>query len=195
MLNRALALRRAGILAVLGIVAVLLVLGGKAAGEADKEEKIEKAIVVLHPVGDSKVHGSLTFAQKDGAIEISGEVTGLSPGQHAFHVHEFGDCSSLDAGSAGGHFNPTNMPHGGPTDAKRHVGDLGNIEADKNGKAVVKMTDKVIQLQGPSSIVGRSVIIHAGVDDLKTQPTGNAGARAACGVIGIANPKPPAPKK
>ena len=160
---------------------------------ADKEKMATgptKAIVTIHPAGKSKVHGIITFTQKDGYIEIAGEVTGLTPGLHGFHVHEFGDCSMPDALCAGGHFNPTGAPHGAPDSAKRHVGDLGNIKAGDDGKAVVSMKDKVIALHGTNSIIGRGIIIHAKADDLKTQPTGDAGARVGCGVIGIANPKP-----
>lgn len=148
-----------------------------------------KAVVVLNPVGSSKVKGKITFTQMGKIVEIRGEVTGLTPGLHGFHVHEFGDCSDHEGKCAGGHFNPTHMPHGGPDDDKRHVGDLGNIKADDSGTARVSMKDSVIQLHGPHSIVGRSIIVHADADDHKTQPTGNAGARVACGIIGYADPK------
>jgi Cu-Zn family superoxide dismutase len=131
-----------------------------------------KAVAVLIPLGDSKVSGTITFTKKPGHVEIAGEINGLTPGEHAFHVHEFGDASSKDGMSAGGHFNPDKHPHGGPDSAARHVGDLGNITADENGKVTL--------------IIGRSLIIHAKADDLKTQPTGNAGGRVACGVIGVA---------
>ena len=95
-----------------------------------------------------------------------------------------------DGKCAGGHFNPTGMPHGGPDDAKRHVGDLGNIKADDSGKATYKRVDKLISLNGSNSIIGRSVIVHAKADDFKTQqPPGNAGDRIGCGTIGIADPK------
>jgi Cu-Zn family superoxide dismutase len=116
-------------------------------------------------------------------------VTGLTPGAHGFHVHEFGDCSMADGTCAGAHFNPTGAPHGGPDDARRHAGDLGNVKADESGKAIYKRVDKMLALNGPSSIIGRSIIVHAAPDDLKTQPSGNAGARVGCGVIGIADPK------
>ena len=131
-----------------------------------------EAVAMLHATGNSGVHGVVRFSQKDGFVQITGQVVGLTPGLHGFHVHEYGDCSALDAGSAGGHFNPTNMPHGGPDDKKRHVGDLGNIKADAKGRATINMQDKVIQLRGPYSIVGRSLIVHAKADDLKTQPHG-----------------------
>jgi len=166
-------------------------------GAKDAEQNAsdtQRAIAVLHPADNSKVSGTIYFTQKDGNVEISGEVTGFSPGLHGFHIHEYGDCSAMDASSAGGHFNPTHMPHAGADSAHRHAGDLGNVKADESGKAVVRMTDKMIQLHGPNSIIGRSVIVHAGTDDLKTQPSGNSGARVACGVIGIANPES-APKE
>ncbi|HLN28662.1 MAG TPA: superoxide dismutase family protein [Gemmataceae bacterium] len=147
-----------------------------------------KAVAVLHPKSDSKVTGKVVFKEEEGYVTITGEITGLTPGEHAFHVHEFGDCSSPDAMSAGGHFNPDKKPHGGPHAAERHVGDLGNIKADNEGKVVLNIKDEVIKLHGPHSIIGRSLIVHGGVDDLKSQPAGNAGPRVACGVIGIAKP-------
>ena len=151
----------------------------------DKADAPKKAVCVLSPTKGSTVQGVITFAQRDGAIEVAGEITGLTPGAHGFHVHEFGDCSSPDAMSTGGHFNPDKEKHGGPHDAMRHVGDLGNIQADASGKAVVHITDKLMQLSGPHSIIGRGLIVHAKADDLKTQPTGDAGGRVACGVIGV----------
>jgi Cu-Zn family superoxide dismutase len=144
---------------------------------------VVKAMATMEPTKGSKVKGTVTF-QKDGdAVKIMVALEGLSPGKHGFHVHEKGDCSAPDGSSAGGHYNPTDQPHGAPSDEKRHVGDLGNVVADENGKVDVTFTDKVISLDGPYSIVGKSVIVHEGEDDLKSQPSGNAGPRAACGVI------------
>ena len=148
----------------------------------------KKAIAVLQGLGGSQVKGTVTFTQEPTHIKISGEITGLTPGEHAFHVHEFGDCSSADGTSAGAHFNPDMTMHGGPHDKNRHVGDLGNLTADENGKATVNLEDKVIALFGPRAIVGRSLIVHEKADDLKSEPAGNAGARIACAVIGIAKP-------
>jgi Cu-Zn family superoxide dismutase len=88
--------------------------------------------------------------------------------------------------SAGGHFNPEGKSHGAPMDMSRHMGDMGNLEADESGKAHLEYVDATLQLNGPDSILGRSLIIHKNEDDLKTQPTGNAGPRVACGVIGTA---------
>ena len=146
----------------------------------------KEAICVLSPTKGSNVAGTVKFTKKGDAVEITGEITGLTPGKHGFHVHEFGDLSS-DAGLAtGGHFNPDKEKHGGPHAAERHVGDLGNITADASGKVTLHMTDKLIHLQGKHSIVGRGLIVHAKADDFMTQPTGDAGGRVAQGVIGVA---------
>jgi Cu-Zn family superoxide dismutase len=150
---------------------------------------VTKAVCVVHPLGDNKVSGKVTFTETAGGVEVVADLTGLPPGEHGFHVHQFGDCSMADGICAGGHFNPTNMPHGGPDDAQRHVGDLGNVTADASGNAHYQRVDKVIRLNGPHSVIGLSIIVHADPDDLTSQPTGNAGARVGCGVIGIADPK------
>jgi superoxide dismutase, Cu-Zn family len=148
---------------------------------------IEKAVAVIYPASGSSVHGLVTFTQSMSGIKVVADIEGLTPGKHGFHIHEYGDCSSPDAVSAGGHFNPDNMQHGGPMTAQRHVGDLGNIQADDKGKAHFELTDKDIAFSGPHSIIGRAVVIHSNEDDLKTAPAGNAGPRIACGVIGISH--------
>lgn len=147
-----------------------------------------KAIAVLHPTKDNKVEGTVTFTRTEDEIKVVADVTGLTPGKHGFHIHEFGDCSSPDGKAAGGHFNPTKAPHAGHDAAQRHVGDLGNIEADSAGKAHLELTDKLMTMSGENSIIGHGLIVHEKADDLKTQPTGDAGGRLACGVIGIAKP-------
>jgi len=161
-----------------------------AAEHAGMSSKVTYAIAMIEGLGDHKVKGKVTFTQKGDGVEIVGEFTGLQPGKHGFHVHEFGDCSMADGKCAGGHFNPEGMPHAGPEDAKRHVGDLGNLEADGQGHASYQRTDSMIKLSGPHSIIGRALIVHAKPDDFKTQqPPGNAGDRIGCGVIGIGDPK------
>ncbi len=150
-----------------------------------QRSEITGAIAVLQPVGGSTVSGEIRFIQEGTSVKIEGTVTGLTPGKHGFHIHQYGDCSAADGSSAGGHYNPTNQPHGGPADKLRHVGDLGNIVADNTGTATIDMMDDVITLNGPFSIIGRAVVVHAGADDLTSQPSGAAGPRAACGVIGI----------
>jgi Cu-Zn family superoxide dismutase len=173
-------------------LALLLPIVWFSAADAEQQDKmkegVHKAVCVLHSTKGHEAHGTIWFTQKGNEVEIHGEIMGLKPGMHAFHVHEFGDCSSPDAMSAGAHFNPEGAPHGGPHTAKRHVGDLGNIKADGTGKASVQIQDAAIKLSGPHSILGRSLIVHADPDDFKSQPAGNAGARVGCGVIGVAKP-------
>ena len=148
--------------------------------------RAEKAVAVLHSASGSKVTGTVTFTKTDDGVRVVADVEGLTPGDHGFHIHEFGDCSAADATSAGGHFNPGKHPHAGPDMPMRHEGDLGNLTADAAGKAHYERVDKDLNLTGDDSIIGRSVIAHEKMDDLKTQPTGNAGARVACGVVGVA---------
>ncbi|VDK49218.1 unnamed protein product [Anisakis simplex] len=137
---------------------------------------------------------------------VKGKITGLSPGLHGFHVHQYGDTTN-GCISAGPHFNPFNKTHAGPEveDATRHVGDLGNVKADANGVAEFEIVDKLVQaislsiwqIHGANSVIGRSLVVHVGEDDLgkgtgdkkeESLKTGNAGARAACGVIAVAAP-------
>lgn len=142
-----------------------------------------KAVCELVPVGDSKVTGMIYFTKEGDQVHVKGEIKGLKPGKHGFHVHEKGDLSDKESGkSTGGHFNPADKPHGRPADSDRHVGDLGNIEANAEGVAQVDIVDNVIQLQGDHSILERSIVVHAGEDQF-TQPTGDAGARVAFGKI------------
>lgn len=165
------------------LVAITLVF---TCGSAFAEEPT-KAIAVLHSASGSKVTGTVTFTRNGDTVQVVADITGLTPGKHAFHIHEFGDCSAADATSAGSHFNPMKKPHGAPDAAERHAGDLGNVEADANGKAHLELKDDMLKLSGENSILGRAVIVHEKVDDW-SQPTGNAGARVACGVIGVAKP-------
>ncbi len=167
-------------------------LNGAQEKHAEKEAmgKVTHAVCVLVPMSKSHVHGVLHFRQNGKGVEITGEITGLKPGEHGFHVHEFGDLTSADGMSTGGHFNPEHMKHGGPKSEMRHVGDLGNIVANEDGKATIKIHDSGVQLNGPHSVIGRAIVVHAGVDDLKSDPAGNAGARIGAGVIGIAKAGP-----
>lgn len=158
------------------------------AGKHTMAPRAQRALCVLTPTEGNTARGTVEFIQHEDHVEIIAEVTGLTPGKHGFHVHEWGDVNCMDGKCTGGHFNPTGAPHAGPDAAKRHVGDLGNIEADANGHGVYHRNDKVISLNGANSIVGRAIIVHAGEDDLKSQPTGDAGSRVAYGVIGIAPP-------
>jgi superoxide dismutase, Cu-Zn family len=154
--------------------------------ETARAARVQKAVAQVHALGAAKVSGTITFTTTDSGVQVEALLTGLKPGKHGFHIHEFGDCSAPDGTSAGGHFNPMAMPHGGPMAKERHMGDMGNLEANAEGKADIRYVDPAISLTGDHSILGRSVIVHTGEDDLKTQPTGNAGAREGCGIIGAA---------
>lgn len=144
------------------------------------------AMAELSPTVSNTVHGVVHFYETPKGVSVVAKFTGLTPGQHGFHIHESGDCSAPDAMTAGGHFNPTGMNHGGPNDAVRHAGDFGNITADASGNASFKTLDTHISFDGANSIIGRGVIVHAKPDDLTTQkPPGNAGARVACGAIKV----------
>ena len=148
---------------------------------------IQKAICVLYPTQGNTVSGTVTFTKVEGGIKVVADLQGFKgAGKHGFHIHDFGDCSAPDGTSAGGHFNPAMMSHGGPADKTRHEGDMGNIDADASGKAHLEYVDPMLTFDGPNSIIGRSIIVHQNEDDMKTQPTGNAGPRVACGVIGVA---------
>ncbi|MEZ6148215.1 MAG: superoxide dismutase family protein [Planctomycetaceae bacterium] len=142
-------------------------------------------IALMVPMEDSDVKGLLHLKKKDGYVHVTGEIMGLEPGQHGFHIHEYGDLSDRQGKSAGGHFNPDGHPHGGPDDEQRHVGDLGNITANEDGVARVDVKAEGLKLH---FVIGRSFVVHAKADDLKSQPSGDAGPRKAVGVIGIAKP-------
>jgi Cu-Zn family superoxide dismutase len=144
-----------------------------------------RATAQLQPTKGNKTFGEATFEQVGDKVRVAVFVQGLKPEQeHGLHIHEVGDCSSGDGMSAKGHFNPLGKPHGHPGSAERHAGDLPALKANKAGRANVQVDlDLITVTPGPASIVGRGLIVHAAPDDYKTQPTGNAGARIACGVI------------
>jgi Cu-Zn family superoxide dismutase len=124
------------------------------------------------------------FTQVGDAVEIEAEITGLTPGRHGLHIHEFGDCSAPDGDSAGPHFNPAGTPHGAPGAATPPAGDLGNLEADGSGRARLKLVSHAITLDGATNgVVGRSVIVNERPYDPRTAPAGNTVGRLGCGVI------------
>ena len=172
----------------LGIVVALLAVAGcdtmkntwsSVTGSGDK------ATAVLEPTAGNNVRGTINFRQHGNRVNVSGTVSGLKPNsQVGFHIHEAGDCSSGDGMSAKGHFNPQGKPHGSPDNPERHAGDMPMLKADGSGNASVDADLDIMTVDsGPTSIVGRGLIVHVQPDDYRTQPTGNAGARAACGVI------------
>jgi superoxide dismutase, Cu-Zn family len=150
-------------------------------------ELVKHAVVVLQSVGDNRADGTIYFDMTEQGLHVHGKVSGLSSGKHGFHVHQYGDLSDTEEGqSAGGHFDPHGKPHGARDAEERHIGDFGNIEAGEDGVANVDFTDPVATLSGEYSILGRSIVVHTGEDKF-TQPTGDAGPRAAFGVIGVRN--------
>lgn len=175
-------------LAVILGVWVAAVVGTVFAAGPESRPKVTRAVAVLHATQNSEVSGTVSFTQVSDGVQISATIHGMKPGKHGFHIHEWGDCSAPDATSAGGHYNPGNNPHAGPEQKQRHMGDMGNLEADSSGRADYDRLDSHLTLMGPNSIIGRAVVVHAGEDDLTSQPTGEAGGRLACGVIGIARP-------
>ncbi|MEZ4448011.1 MAG: superoxide dismutase family protein [Nannocystaceae bacterium] len=143
----------------------------------------EDAHAHLEPIDASGVEGDVRFTAVDGRVRIEGKVSGLAPGKHGFHIHEFGSCEGTGASAAGGHYNPEGSPHGAPWSSPRHAGDLGNIEADADGVAEVRIETDAISLgTGPRDVVGRSLIVHADLDHF-TQPTGDADGKVACAMI------------
>lgn len=162
----------------------LTALSSPAAFAAD----VAKAIAVITPTQGSKVSGKVTFTKEAGGVHITAEITGLEEGTHGFHIHEFGDISGPDGMTTGGHFNPHGKKHGAPDAAEHHAGDFGNLQADKAGNARIDLVMKDLAFEGPNGILGHAVVVHAKADDLKTQPSGDAGGRIAVGVIGIAKP-------
>ena len=145
-----------------------------------------QAVANLASASGSLVSGKLTLVPMGAGVHISGDIGGLQPGSsHGFHIHEKGDCSAVDASSAGGHFNPAMQPHGRAGHGAHHAGDSDNLIANASGVAHVDAQVDGVNLGGAAStdIVGRAIIVHAAQDDYSSQPAGNAGARVACGVI------------
>jgi len=166
------------------LISILAFLTASCSKESKKDVESEKYVCILNPTQGNNVNGKLSIWQKGSDLFIQGEITGLTPGKHGIHIHEKGDCSAPDASSAGGHFNPTSKQHG-IMGKDSHEGDLENVIADDKGIAKVdlKLDASYWMLTGPNSIAGRSIVVHAAEDDLKTQPSGNSGARVACGII------------
>jgi Cu-Zn family superoxide dismutase len=146
------------------------------------------AVAVIIPTEGNETSGIVTFVETKGGVQVSGTINNLTPGKHGFHIHQYGDVRQNNGKSAGGHFNPEGKSHAGRTDEMRHIGDLGNIEADANGTATFSYLDTALSFSGETSIIGRGLIVHAGEDDLQSQPTGAAGARVGMAVIGHSNP-------
>lgn len=155
-------------------------------GDMVDDAEMMSVVVPMGSKSGSSVTGSIAFTQMNGEVEMSVELTGLTPGSHAIHLHENGDCSAEDGSSAGGHWNPNSKEHGDWDQGTNHMGDIGNLEAAEDGTASLTFsTDKwCLDCDDDSkNIKGKGVIVHAVADDFTSQPSGAAGARVACGVI------------
>ncbi|RAP32839.1 superoxide dismutase family protein [Candidatus Marinamargulisbacteria bacterium SCGC AG-439-L15] len=154
-----------------------------------RKHKVEEAVAIIQPTRGNSVKGVVIFRQKKEGVKVTGRFTGLTPNQkHGIHIHQYGDISSPDGKSAGGHYNPKGHPHGHPPTLKRHAGSFGNIQADKKGRGSIDLFDKTISIsRHHHPILGRTVVIHA-KEDTGEQPAGNAGSRIGIGVIGIKKP-------
>jgi superoxide dismutase, Cu-Zn family len=152
--------------------------------------RVAKAEAALASASSSLVSGRAVLLTTPQGVRVTGTVGGLRPaGSFGFHLHERGDCSAVDASSAGGHFNPGAAPHGrANTAAPHHLGDLDNLVADGDGVAQFDMLVHGVSLGGGGAddILGKAIVVHAAADDYRSQPAGNAGARLACGVIRVA---------
>jgi len=161
-------------------------LGGPPSHSSGREVADEPLVLTaeMQPKSGSRAIGTVQFRQlESGEVEVKVAMERVDPRTtHGFHIHELGDCSADDASSAGGHFNPDRRLHGLPPESNRHAGDLGNLVSDGNGRILTTRVFDSFQLEGERSVVGRAVILHADADE-GSQPSGNAGARIACGVI------------
>ncbi|QGJ68527.1 Superoxide dismutase [Planctomycetales bacterium 10988] len=155
-------------------------------GEHEQPDLPTAAVVVLMPTEGNQVKGTITLTKQSEGVHFSGEVTGLTPGEHGFHIHEYGDLRDPAGKSAGGHFNPTDHKHGSPEDHEHHVGDLGNITANSEGVATIDILSKDLKIH---FVLGRAIVVHGEADDFTSQPSGDAGPRVALGVIGVAEGK------
>ena len=142
------------------------------------------AVANLAPSSGSTASGTVLLTQQaDGSVTVKVDLTGVPAGTHGFHIHEKGDCGD-NGNAAGGHYNPSSVAHGAPTADPHHAGDFGNVAANANGEVHTSFNTRSVTVEaGPMTAVGHAIILHANPDDLTTQPTGNAGARIACGVV------------
>ncbi|WP_394971253.1 superoxide dismutase family protein [uncultured Croceitalea sp.] len=153
-----------------------------------KEVQVESIKFQMEPKNDSGISGEVTFTEENGEVKMMASLSGLTEGKHAIHIHEKADCSSADGKSTGGHWNPTFQPHAAwGAEGGYHKGDIGNFDANAEGNAKVEFETSEWCIgcdDETKNIVGKAVIVHQGVDDFTSQPSGAAGARVACtGII------------
>jgi superoxide dismutase, Cu-Zn family len=186
-------------LKMLGVVAVALFYGCAQPNEEQQETTTapmdqqsehvaakRQAVATLEAKSGSSLTGEATFTEQNyGEVTFEVHIEGVSPGLHAVHIHEVGDCSAPDGSSAGGHWNPTNQPHGKWGEEPHHLGDIGNIDVGEDGQGHLSLTTDAWSLEdmGDRSVLGKAVVVHSGADDFTSQPSGAAGDRIGCGVI------------
>jgi superoxide dismutase, Cu-Zn family len=164
------------------LVSIAIVFGCKSSSTS----KTNVVTIILESKSDSEVTGTATFSERNGVVTLNAKLSGLSPSEHAIHIHEKPDCSAADGSSAGGHWNPTFKKHGKWGDAEHHKGDIGNFTADANGNATIKFSTSEWCIgcdDQTKNIIGHGLIVHKGADDFTSQPAGNAGVRQACSAI------------
>lgn len=195
-------MRRPKSLIVLSLFALVLALGC-APAEEPAEEALDEVEEVEAPAetiveteattataalttADGTEVGTVTFTETAAGVQVSADFHDVAAdGHHGFHVHEIGECSPPDFTSAGGHFNPENVDHACPPTTPRHAGDFGNVSIAGGTGLLDLTTDLITVAPGPTSVVGKAVMLHAHEDDCTSQPTGDAGGRYACGVVEI----------
>ncbi len=144
------------------------------------------AVANISSASGSGLTGTATFTEEGGKVKLVLTVDKASPGPHAVHLHQNGDCSAPDATSAGPHWNPTKQPHGKRGEGSHHKGDMPNMEVGQDGKGRLELTVDGWTIGGSdttTNVVNRAIIVHAKADDYKSQPAGNAGDRVGCGVV------------
>lgn len=145
------------------------------------------ATATLAPKSGSTVSGVATFTvdASTAKVTVKVDVSGATPGLHAVHIHEHADCSSMDAESAGGHWNPTNKAHGKWGVDPFHLGDIGNIDIGADGRGSLSLTTDLwtVGTGAMNDVVGHSIMVHEKADDFTSQPSGDAGSRLGCGPI------------
>jgi len=168
----------------LGIAALgILIFSCKSSSSGEKSKKID---IAFESKNNSGVTGTAIFTENKGEVTFIAKLSGLTPGEHAIHIHEKADCSAGDASSAGGHWNPTFSKHGKWGEGEYHKGDIGNFTADQNGNGTItlKTSEWCIGCDDATKdVLGKGLIVHEKPDDFTTQPTGNAGSRVACSAI------------
>ena len=162
------------------ISAILLAVGSPLAAN----NSADKAATAAMADGKGALLGEIAFVETNAGVLLKVDLEGLPPGPHAIHIHEKGACEAPDFKSAGGHFNPSGASHGYLDGKAHHAGDMPNIEVGADGKASLEILNPAVSLgDGESSAMGKAVVIHAGADDYRSQPSGDAGGRIACGVV------------